>query len=159
MAGPAFREVLPGSPGSREPPPFPEDPALAVFPAGSAASIALAVCALAALSVSVAPLLHGLPPWEEPSEAAGRLEELRGLLPPGETLGYLDDGGGGDRETAALYQTQYALAPVLVARGAYHPRVLGRFLLPPPASRIRDLGLVLERDLGDGLLLFRRRGP
>ena len=118
---------------------------------------ALAAFTLASLCASGYLFARDAPGPRSPADA--RIEELRGLLAAGEVLGYVDDGAGGDAETEACYRTQYDLAPALLERGAVHPRVVGRFRAPPSAARLRELGLVVEHDFGDGVLLLRREGP
>jgi hypothetical protein len=85
-----------------------------------------------------------------------RYAGLDDVLPPHDVIGYLDDGGC-DNPVQGYYQTQYALAPRLLVEDVSRPLLLvnGRPDRPPalPAD------LVLVRDLGNGVRVYRRGTP
>lgn len=92
-----------------------------------------------------------------------RLGRLREHLPPRGVVGYVSGGSsdGTFRTVASLqdyFLTQYALAPVIVVRGTGLPVVVGNYpatgTAEPGAGAAYPAGLVLRRDLGDGVLLF-----
>ncbi len=85
-----------------------------------------------------------------------RFAALRRLLPRHGVVGYVSDRPDSDRE---YFLTQYALAPVLLDRGGLHAVVVGNFFDPATALAIAaPMRLVLVRDLGDGVMLFRGPG-
>lgn len=89
-----------------------------------------------------------------------RVQAFRTELPPDSQLGYLSD----DRNTAAFYRMQYALAPRLLDRltSASKLESLPSYVLAvfKDPSRLEAeqarYGLVLEKDLGSGILLLKR---
>jgi hypothetical protein len=92
-----------------------------------------------------------------------RLQRLREYLPPRGIVGYASDGwnGSGFTTVEALqdyFLTQYALAPVIVVRGTDLPIVVGNYpgdtATGTTGVRAYPAGLVLRRDLGDGVLLL-----
>jgi len=83
-----------------------------------------------------------------------RLEELRGILPRRGVVGYVTDATDPNEETKRYYMTQYALAPLVVVRGAGHGLVVGDFKNPSPEVE----GLAVRRDFGGGLLLLGGEG-
>ncbi|HEV8675318.1 MAG TPA: hypothetical protein VGX21_14815 [Methylomirabilota bacterium] len=84
-----------------------------------------------------------------------RFTPLRPLLPRNGIVGYVSDRPDADEE---YLLTQYALAPLLLDRAGLHAVVIGNFFDPAaaPATAAR-MGLILLRDLGEGVMLFR--GP
>jgi hypothetical protein len=81
-----------------------------------------------------------------------RYRELRRLLPPHGVVGYLTDKPDA---VVTYYLAQYALAPLVLERGAIRPVVVGNFFEPAAAGALAArLGLVLQRDLGEGVMLF-----
>lgn len=93
---------------------------------------------------------------------------LRPLLPAHGLIGYLSDpepigATPRDSNAAALHQfkqyllAQYALAPALLVRGIEPEFVVGNF--DPGTTPTAPAGLMLVRDFGDGLVLFRRSAP
>ncbi len=94
-----------------------------------------------------------------------RYEKLRELLPARGTVGYLDnsyiDKQGADG--GAYFQAQYALAPVLVAGIGHntriiYPYVVGNFRKPVNIAELASqLHLEIERNFGDGVILFRNK--
>jgi hypothetical protein len=105
---------------------------------------------------------------DEISAYEHRFAELRALLPARGVVGYLghpDPAGVAPREAnaAALLHfrryllAQYTLAPVLLTESTGPELVVGNF--EPGAAFPAPAGLRVIRDLGDGLVLFRRSGP
>jgi hypothetical protein len=84
-----------------------------------------------------------------------RMVPLRGHLPTRGIVGYLSDETDENQAAKRLYLTQYTLAPVLVERGASRPLVVGNFT-QPLAARTNTRGLVVVRDFGGGLVLYRK---
>jgi len=97
-----------------------------------------------------------------------RIAQLRPLLPPSGKVGYVTTVE--NREIFAAEKTftnveflaqyvltQYTLAPRLVRNSPDLPLVVGNFIYGPPAPGFLEKnGLVPLRDLGDGLILYRR---
>lgn len=84
-----------------------------------------------------------------------RLEGVRKELPPLGTVGWLTDETG-ESEVWTFYQTEYALAPVRVARGTGAEFVVGIFRSAVAAERAGvPAGLALARDFGNGIRLYR----
>ncbi len=92
-----------------------------------------------------------------------RLRRLREHLPPRGVVGYTSDGWDGEsfRTVEAMqdyFLTQYAVAPVIVLRGTSLPIVIGNYPADSTAgltsARTYPAGLVLRRDLGDGVVLL-----
>jgi hypothetical protein len=55
--------------------------------------------------------------------------------------------------------TQYTLAPRIVRNSPDRPLVVGNFIDGPPAPGFLERhGLMVHRDFGDGLVLYRREG-
>lgn len=97
------------------------------------------------------------------AEQDKRLQRLREYLPPRGIVGYASDGwnGSGFTTVEALHDyflTQYALAPVIVVRGTDLPIVVGNYpgdtAAATTGARSYPAGLVVRRDLGDGVLLL-----
>jgi len=89
-----------------------------------------------------------------------RLREAARLLPEKAITGYLSDLSFADAPgQAAYFGVAYALAPRLVVRSADTPQwVIGNFSHPADfaaAGAAHHLDLV--RDLGNGVVIFRRR--
>jgi hypothetical protein len=84
-------------------------------------------------------------------------EPLLAMLPPGAEIGYITDvESGSTNETYMFLSAQYYLAPRLLLRGDAHDWVIGSFRKPANFAAFAARGLRLERDFGNGLLLFRR---
>lgn len=90
-----------------------------------------------------------------------RFSEVLAVVPPGAHVGYLSDvpadKGGFSLHGAA----QYALAPRVLDTTAAKPRewVLGDFYQSYDAARTaQERGLQVIRDLGNGVVIFRRAG-
>jgi hypothetical protein len=83
-----------------------------------------------------------------------RFVELRKVLPQGATVGYVTDQPLSPGQDYLL--TQYALAPVVVKRGAAGQLVVGNFHDMRNAAEIARAGsLVPVRDFGLGVVLFK----
>lgn len=100
-----------------------------------------------------------------------RIEQVRKILPPVRALGYvttvenerifLDERNFRNVEfLAQYYLTQYTLAPVFVYNSPDHLLVVGNFLDGPADPQwIRKKELMPLRDLGDGVILYRKENP
>lgn len=90
-----------------------------------------------------------------------RLAQVVPTLPPGaKAIGYVTDAAAGSTLDATLFGTaQYTLAPLLVERGRNAEWVLGNFSTPAgEKAAMADPSLQLVRDLGNGVVIFRRSG-
>ena len=87
-----------------------------------------------------------------------RFEPLLSRVPEDATLGYLTDAS--PASTTGLAMTlgaQYVLAPRLIEKGATHDRVVGNFTRPAEFAALgQSYGLRLERNFGNGVVLFRK---
>ena len=86
-----------------------------------------------------------------------RLAPVAAVVPENVTLGYLTDVPQGNvTESAMIIGAQYVLAPRLVVRGAGREWVLGNFTRRADFEAFgRSRGLQLQRDFGNGVVLFR----
>lgn len=99
------------------------------------------------------------------SNNVSRFEKLRKILPSHSTVGYLDNSSLNLHgiDSVAFFQTQYALAPVLVASigsGAkiIYPFVVGDFTEPVNLSALSSkMHLEIVQDFGNGVILFRNK--
>ncbi|MCS6951347.1 MAG: hypothetical protein RMK57_10510 [Bryobacterales bacterium] len=92
-----------------------------------------------------------------------RFHPVASVLPPGAVVGYISDLSPDDaRGSAAFFAAQYHLAPrILVPFPAERPVdwVLGNFSRPTDLDDVsRRHHLVLVRDFGRGVMIFRRAG-
>ncbi len=89
-----------------------------------------------------------------------RFESLREAVPENATLGCVSDLRENSPAYQAMYNSErYVLAPRLVRPNANSARVLGNFARPADFAAFgRSQGLRLERDFGNGVVLFRREG-
>ncbi len=97
---------------------------------------------------------------DEISRYEARFRPLRSALPPEGVVGYLAGPRRLDRpfdDLKDFYLTQYALAPLIVVDTSDPPFVVGNFRPSSPEHTISDPTLVLIRDFGDGVLLFRHQ--
>ena len=92
-----------------------------------------------------------------------RLQRLRAHLPGRGVVGYVSDGWNGSSFTTVealqdYFLTQYSIAPVIVVRRTDLPIVVGNYPADSAAettgARTFRAGLVVRRDLGDGVLLL-----
>jgi hypothetical protein len=97
-----------------------------------------------------------------------RIAQLKGSLPASGEVGYVTtveneqifayERAMKNVEYLAQYAlTQYTLAPLIVRNSPELPLVVGNFLDGPPAlGFLEKNNLVLIKDFGDGLILYRR---
>jgi len=89
-----------------------------------------------------------------------RFKGLKNLLQAYTVVGYITDLQP-DKAIEGHYLTQYhltqyVLSPAIIVRGTNYPFVIGNFHSPVNISRIsQDNHLILVRDLGNGVMLFR----
>jgi len=91
-----------------------------------------------------------------------RFFALRPLLPQHGTVGYLTDRNMQGLEMLDEWlAVKYALAPLFVEKGPTAGIVVGDIRLPTTEvpKVLHDSNLVLLKDLGNGVLLLRRRAP
>jgi hypothetical protein len=121
--------------------------------------IAFGVVCLAVLGST----LDLTPPTPDPYTVEQQVVRMRPVLselPNVKTAGYISDlptttiGG-----SAAFYAAQYAVAPVLLEEETKHKHdwVIGNFSKPQDyAAAGRPFMLVIAKDVGQGVILFRR---
>jgi len=87
-----------------------------------------------------------------------RFAPLRAELSGTAAVGYLTDLPPNDISAhTELRLLQYAVAPVIVVKGAEQPLVIGNFhTASGVTASTRDKGLMLVKDLGNGVMLYRR---
>jgi hypothetical protein len=87
-----------------------------------------------------------------------RLERVQSAIPEKAVLGYLTDAVPGSVVGDAMFNgAQYVLAPRVLQKGVAFDLVLGNFTKPGDFAAVgRAQGLGLERDFGNGVVLFRR---
>lgn len=96
-------------------------------------------------------------------EMEARYQPVEAALPPGDAakvIGYLSDSPYEQPRGQLLFFTaQYALAPRLVSSKPDQEWVLGNFAQPGDWAALgAPHGLRVERDLGSGLVLYRKGG-
>ncbi len=92
---------------------------------------------------------------------ADRLAQVVGTLAPHTTaVGYVSDAAPGSTLDSTLFYTaQYTLAPLLIERGRAAEWILGNFTTPAGVrAAMADPRLHAVRDLGNGVVIFRRTG-
>jgi hypothetical protein len=91
---------------------------------------------------------------------AARLEGIRAAAPENAVLGYLTDVDLNAVAGQVMFNAaQYVLAPRLIRHDAESDWALGNFTRPADfAAAGRAHGLRVERDFGNGVVLFRREG-
>jgi hypothetical protein len=95
----------------------------------------------------------------EMSQQLSRFEKVPVALPEDAVVGYLTDLQHGTLNADAMFgEAQYALAPRILQWGTGHGWVLGNFTGSGPFTGDQH-GLRLERDFGNGVVLFRREAP
>ena len=131
-------------------------------PAGIRAAVAVALLVALALATNgqfLVRMVRFRVAYEGPNLATyyqARFAPLRPLLPRRGVVGYVSDRLDADQE---YFLTQYALAPLLLDRGGPHAVVVGNFFDPARAPVIAArMRLVLVRDVGEGVMLFRGPG-
>jgi len=101
--------------------------------------------------------LHGSGRFEEAVYDA-RLAPLKAMLPPDAIVGYVtDEGTDVLHRVKYFYLTQYDLCPVLVVRGKNYPYVIGGYYDIDSPRRTETADLVLLKDFGEGIELYRGR--
>ena len=92
------------------------------------------------------------------ADQAARFAEFRATVPANAVLGYFTDIPPGDiLATSMFLAAQYELAPRILQRADSFDAVLGNFTRPADFTSLgRQHGLRLERDFGNGVVLFRR---
>jgi len=104
------------------------------------------------------------PPWAIAQDEISRYEDrfrlLRSALPPEAVVGYLSEPWRPPNDLDWLkgfFLTQYALAPVIAVDSIAPALVIANFRSAGPERYAPDPTLVLVRDFGDGVLLFRHQ--
>lgn len=88
--------------------------------------------------------------------AAERFAGLRQAIPANAVLGYVTDADPGTLATVIFDTAQYSLAPRLLEDGVHRDLVLGNFTRPGDFQAFgARFGLRLERDFGNGVILYR----
>ena len=87
-----------------------------------------------------------------------RLDGIRAAVPADAILGYVNDLEFGNVTADAMFQSaQYVLAPRILRKGPENDVVLGNFTRPADFAAFgRERGLRMERDFGNGVVLYRR---
>lgn len=89
-----------------------------------------------------------------------RYEQIKKALPPHGTVGYISnlkaDDIRFDPGFGEYYLAQYALAPLVVIYSSDQPLVIGNFRGSTPVSSAAVPNMVLVKDFGNGIMLFRR---
>lgn len=99
--------------------------------------------------------------YRDPYEVAAqvsRFETFGTAVPEKAILGYLTDLAPGSITADAMFgAAQYVLAPRLLQKSTEYDLVLGNFTKPSDFAALGSAhGLRLERDFGNGVVLFRR---
>jgi hypothetical protein len=92
------------------------------------------------------------------ADQAARFAGLRGAVPVDAIVGYLADLPPEDTTAQVMFlAAQYHLAPRLLQKRDDYDFVLGNFTRPADFASIgRQHGLRIERDFGNGVVLFRK---
>jgi len=95
-------------------------------------------------------------------EQSARFENFREVVAADAVLGYLTDAAPGSVVSDSMFlAAQYTLAPRLLARETNakktnYQQVLGNFTRPADFAAIgRQYGLSIQRDFGNGVVLYR----
>ena len=94
-------------------------------------------------------------PYQIAAQSA-RLESFREAVAADAVLGYLTDAAPGSEVSDSMFlAAQYTLAPRLLDKKTNYRQVLGNFTRPADFAAIgRQYGLSLQRDFGNGVVLF-----
>ena len=92
------------------------------------------------------------------ADQAAKFSEFRATVPANAVLGYFTDIPAGEiLATSMFLAAQYELAPRILQNRDSFDTVLGNFTRPADFTSLgRQHGLRLERDFGNGVVLFRR---
>ena len=92
------------------------------------------------------------------ADQAARLADFRAAVPAGAVLGYITDVPQEDPLAASMFfVAQYMLAPRILRQSDAPDLVMGNFTRPGDFAAVgRQHGLQLQRDFGNGVVLFRR---
>ena len=95
-------------------------------------------------------------PFQIAAQSA-RLEGFRDAVAADAVLGYLTDAAPGSAVSDSMFlSAQYTLAPRLLAKKTDAQQVLGNFTRPGDFAALgRQYGLSLDRDFGNGVVLYR----
>ena len=90
-----------------------------------------------------------------------RYDQVKKILPPATLVGYLTDQGDKIDLTQPIpltefYQTQYAMAPVLVTNSVTPKYLIGSFH-KDPTKQIQQYQLNIEKDFGNGVILLSHK--
>jgi len=122
------------------------------------AVLLLVVSAMASLALgAVRTLPHAIEPSK--TELFGRrMAPLQSRLPGRGVVGYVTDPALPlNPRLWQFYQMQYFLAPQLIELGAEHDTVIGIFAREVVPAWLAGQGVVVEKDLGNGIMILRRR--
>jgi hypothetical protein len=104
--------------------------------------------------------------WGEPRDEQkyeDRAQGLRRDLPSHGPVGYIGDevptGADQNLHFHPFFHMQYAVAPVLLVDSPRYALVVGDFRQPVNHDRIAKLNLILVKDYGNGVMLFRSTNP
>jgi len=92
-----------------------------------------------------------------------RLKAVRHSLPEKGVVGYITDKEPKEvfSDSYAIqrfYLTRYALSPLIVVNNASQKHVVGDFHeFPPDLKHYEDKGLIVIKDYGNGIILFKRK--
>lgn len=97
----------------------------------------------------------------DPYQIAAQVSRLAGVaaaVPDSAVLGYTTDLEPGSVAALSTFSAaQYALAPRLILRDTAQALVLGNFARPADYAAVgRPLGLLVEREFQNGVVLFRK---
>jgi len=131
------------------------------YPARVAAGVAAAilVCLWGAYQSyrSESAYQHQLPDPYQISAQFVRLGPVLSAVPENSVLGYVTDVDANVVDWALFGGAEYVLAPRLLARGTHHDWVLGNFTRPADFAAFgKSLGLRLQQDYGNGVVLYRK---
>ncbi len=117
--------------------------------------VKIAVFGLLAVAVlSIFNLLLDLPGLKFGDVAAfdRHVSQMRAALPHSGTIGYFTDAPAAETAQEEYYLTQYALAPLVIAKGVDRAFVVAN--MHNPKAPIADPRLKLLRDYGSGIKLL-----
>ncbi|MGO9117409.1 MAG: hypothetical protein ACLQPD_07315 [Desulfomonilaceae bacterium] len=100
----------------------------------------------------------GINEKDEISSFMRRFDGIKKTLPERALLGYFSDVApeGTPEYGKAFFLTQYSLAPIIVADSPDRDLVIGDVKNPGESSLYKERGFTLEKDFGDGVVLFKK---